>query len=117
MADNLGFNDKLSKLLIFAIGLFLVAIIGYIDYLFGEFSILFLYFIPITLVIWYVGCWHGSIITILSSFACCIADYKFVQAWEDLYWNSITQTAFLIIVAFIINFLRYALKLKSVPSS
>jgi len=110
MADNIAFLDKVSKRLIFAIGLILVVIIGYIDYLFGEFSILFLYFIPIAFVIWYVGCWYGSVLTILSSFACCIADYKFVTISDDLYWNSITQTAFLIIVAFIINALRYALK-------
>jgi hypothetical protein len=117
MADNMVFMDTVSKWLIFAIGLCLVVIIGYIDYLFGKIFILFLYFIPIGFVIWYVGCWSGSVITILSSFACCIADYKFLPALDDLYWNSISETVFLIFFAFSINYLRYAIKLKSASSN
>ena len=110
MAEILEIFDRQPKWLMFVFGVTLVATIGYIHHQSGEFAILFFYFIPIALVIWYVGCWHGSVITILSSFVCCIADYKFVPAWDNLYWDSITQTVFLIFVAYIISALRYSLK-------
>ena len=111
MAEILEIFDRQPKWLIFIVGLVLVALIGYIDYLTGEFSLLVFYLIPIGLVSWNAGCWQGIVIAVLSGCTHFIADYIFCTKLSLLYWNSISDTAFLIIVAIIINALRYALEL------
>jgi len=110
MANILGFLDKQPKWLIFVIGLFLVAILGYIDYLTGEFSILVFYFIPIVLVTWSVGWWQGIFIAVLSGIARFITEQMFVTNLGRLYWNSCEETICLITVAIILYALRRSLR-------
>jgi thiamine transporter ThiT len=109
MAFFIDYLDKQPKWLIFVIGLILVAILGYIDYLTGEYSLLLFYCIPIFLVSWYVGCWQGILIAVLSGTVRFITDSFFVPKLGLLYWNSIEDTLFLMIIAVIIFFLRRAL--------
>lgn len=92
------------------IGVLFVAAIGSIDYLTGDYSLLIFYLFPISLVSWFVGCWRGVLIAVLSGVARFSADYMVVTNLRHLYWNSCEDTAFLIVVAFLIFFLRKALK-------
>jgi hypothetical protein len=108
MADNITFMDKQPKWFIFVIGLILVLILGYIDYLTGEYTILVFYLIPIALVTWYVGCWRGILIAVLSGFASYIADYMSISNFSLLVWNSLQDLAIMIIIAVIIYVLRYS---------
>ena len=92
------------------IGFVLVAGTGYIDYLTGDYSLLIFYLIPISFVSWFVGCWRGAFIALLSGAARFFADYTIVTNVHLLYWNSIEDMVFLVIVAFLIYFLKRALK-------
>lgn len=109
MPDILELLDKQPKWLIFVIGLILVAILGYIDYLTGEYSLLVFYLIPIFLVSWYVGCWQGILIAVLSGSVRFITDSFFIPKLGLLYWNSLEDTLFLMIIAVTIFLLRRAL--------
>src|SRR5512138_2523902 len=109
MVDTIAFLDKQPKWLMFIIGLILVAILGYIDYLTGEYTLLVFYLIPIALVTWYVGCWRGILIALLSGFANFIADYMSASNLGLFYWDSLQETVVMIIVAISIYGLRYSI--------
>ena len=106
MVDSIPYWEKQLKWLVFVISLILVASLGYIDYLTGEYFILVFYLIPITLATWYVGCWQGILIALLSGFASFIVDYLSSNL-SLLYWGSLQDTVVLTIFAIIIYVLRY----------
>ena len=110
MAGIAEFMDRQSKWFMLALGFILVVVIGYIDFLTGDYSLLIFYLVPISLVSWFVGCWRGAMIAILSGVARFLADYAIVANLNLLYWNSIEDMVFLVIVAFLIFFLKRALK-------
>jgi hypothetical protein len=112
MADIREFLGKQPKWLLFVIGFFLVVIIGYIDYLTGEYSFLVFYLIPITLVICYVGCFEGVFIAVCSGVARYLTQYVFIQKLNLLYWNSTEDLVILVFAAFLIHLLKISLKLK-----
>lgn len=110
MAEFVKFMDRQSKCLMMVVALLLVAVIGYIDYLTGDYSLLIFYLFPISLLSWFVGCWWGAVTAVLCGAARFAADYSYVTNVRRLYWNTLEDTTFLIIVAFLIFFLRKALK-------
>ncbi len=109
MTDPTGFIDRLPKWLMLVLGVIAVALIGYVDYLTGDYSLLIFYLFPIALVSWFVGCWRGMLVAVLSGLARFVADYTVVTNIRLLYWNSIEDTIFLMVVAFLIFILRKAL--------
>ena len=110
MAGFVNFMERQEKWLMLVIGISLVAVIGYIDYLTGDYSLLIFYLFPISLVSWFVGCWRGVLVAVLCGLARFSADYMVVANLRHLYWNSFEDAVFLIVVAFLIFFLRRALK-------
>ncbi|HLO25530.1 MAG TPA: hypothetical protein VK187_05410 [Geobacteraceae bacterium] len=110
MPDAAGPTDRLQKWFILALGVIAVAIIGYIDYLTGDYSILIFYLFPISLVSWFAGCWRGMLVASLSGLTRFLADYTVVTNMRLLYWNSIEDAIFLMFVAGLIFFLRKALR-------
>ncbi len=111
MPDSTGFIDRLPKWLILVIGIIAVVLIGYVDYLTGDYSLLIFYLFPISLVAWFVGCWRGMLTAVLSGVARLLADYTVVTNLRLLYWNTVEDTLFLMFVAFLIFLLRKALKI------
>ena len=109
MTGFVQFMDRQPRWLMMGIGLLLVAVIGYIDYLTGDYSLLVFYLFPISMVSWFVGCWRGAVTAALCGAVRFAADYSFVTNVRRLYWNTLEDTTFLIIVAFLIFFLKKAL--------
>jgi K+-sensing histidine kinase KdpD len=105
--------NNLQKWLVFGAGVVLVMVIGYIDYLTGDYSMLVFYFIPVCLVSWFSGRWRGAIIAVLSSLARFSADLAAYTVTDlrlhQLEWNSATEMIFLVIVAVLIALLRKTL--------
>ena len=95
---------------IMLLGLILVAVIGYVDYLTGDYSILIFYLAPVSLVAWFSGRWAGAVIGLCSGCARFISDYSLSGSSHRLYWNCLEDTLFLLVVAFLINLLRTALE-------
>jgi K+-sensing histidine kinase KdpD len=113
MAGMTAFMQRQPKWLIDVIGLILVAFIGYIDYLTGDYSILVFYLLPVSFVSWFSGRWHGAIAAIAGGAARFVSDFSLDINPRHLYWNSFEDTCFLLIVAFLIALLRKALESDS----
>jgi ribose/xylose/arabinose/galactoside ABC-type transport system permease subunit len=116
MAGVTGFMEKPPKWRIIATGMGLVVVIGGIDFLTGDYSILIFYLIPVSLVSWFSGRWAGATIAVASGCARFISDYALAINSRHLYWNSMEDMAFLVIVAFLIALLRTALERDNKPA-
>ncbi len=110
MPDMVGVIDRLPNWVIVVCGIILITIIGYVDYLTGDYSLLIFYLFPIALVSWFDGCWRGAMMAVLSGVARFLADRAVVSNVRLLYWNSVEDTIFLMFVAFLIFLLKKALK-------
>lgn len=109
MPSILKIAEKQPRWLVVAIGLILVTLIGVVDYLTGDYSLLVFYLIPIFLVAWFAGRWWGGLIALFSGTTRFVADYTVYTNVRLLMWNAIEEMIFLMIVAFLIALLRKAL--------
>jgi hypothetical protein len=101
-----AYLENIPAWLMFALGLLLVILLGYIDYLTGDYSILIFYLIPVALVTWYLGKWGGLIISVASGAARLVSDYSNYAHANLRYWNSLQDMLFLLIVAILIVSLK-----------
>jgi hypothetical protein len=85
------------------IGLLLVAAIGYVDYLTGDYSILIFYAIPIGMVAWKLRDWGAIIISAASGCARYISDYHTYANSNIRHWNTLEDTLFLLIVGLLVS--------------
>lgn len=109
MTRLLTWLDKLPHWLIFASGFLFVLIIGYIDYVTGDYSILIFYLIPVSLVSWYGGRWGGATIALISGIARYIADLPLNLNSLHHYWNAAEDAIFLLVVSLLIVLLKRVL--------
>lgn len=105
-----AFLGKQPKWLILVIGIIIVGLIGWIDFLTGDYSLLVFYLIPVSLVSWFAGRWTGAATAVASGGARFVSDYALDLNIRHLYWNALEDTVFLVIVAFLIALLRGALE-------
>jgi hypothetical protein len=85
------------------IELLLVAAIGFVDYLTGDYSILIFYVIPVALAVWF----HGELgAIIISAAACCaryMSDYFSYSNSNVNYYNSMNDLLFLLIIGLVLS--------------
>jgi len=110
MPGLVKFFQKQPKWFIVAVGLLLVALIGYIDYLTGDYSILVFYLLPVSFVSWFGDRWSGGLTACASGVARFLSDFALSINPRHIYWNAIEDTLFLLIVAFLIALLKKALQ-------
>lgn len=110
MPGMVAFIQKQPRWFITVIGLILVVLIGYIDYVTGDYSILIFYLLPVSFVSWFSGRWFGSLSAFAGGVARFLSDYSLAVNPHHIYWNSFEDTCFLVIVAFLIALLRKALE-------
>ena len=88
----------------------LVTLIGYIDYLTGDYSILIFYAIPIGLAAWT----HGDLGAVsMASVAGCaryLSDYNSYTSGKIRYWNSIQDMLFLLILGLLVSAIKRMLE-------
>ena len=85
------------------IELLLVATIGYVDYLTGDYSILIFYVIPVALAVWLHGELGAVIISVTAFCARYVSDYHSYPNSNVGYSNSISDLLFLLIVGLAIS--------------
>ena len=85
------------------IELLLVAAIGYVDYLTGDYSILIFYVIPVALAVWLHGEFGAVIISVTACCARYLSDYYSYPNSNVSYSNSISDLLFLLIVGLAIS--------------
>ena len=88
------------------IELLLVAAIGFVDYLTGDYSIIIFYVVPVALAVWL----HGELGAIILSAAACYARYisdHFSYSNSNVsYSNSINDLLFLLIISLVLSALK-----------
>jgi K+-sensing histidine kinase KdpD len=114
MAALLDIIEKQPKWVVNVIGLILIVLIGLIDYLTGDYSILVFYLLPVFLVSWFSGRWPGVASAIISGCARFLSDFAVANNSHLLYWNSFEDMIFLLIVAVLVAILRKTLQGKTV---
>ena len=69
----------------------LVAVIGWFDYVTGDFSMAVFYLAPVALATWYAGCASGWVIGLLSAAAWLVGDLALSHTYAHPlmpYWNA-----------------------------
>lgn len=94
--------QKLPRWLLLLMGVAMVAIIGFLDYLSGDYSMLIFYAVPVAMVAWFVGRWGAALISLLSGGGRFISDYFSYSTISVRYWNSLQDMIFLLLMGMLI---------------
>jgi len=99
-----------SPVTVISVSLFLLALLGWIDYLTGDYSLIVFYLIPVSLVAWFVNRTSGMLFCLLALAARFIAneaqtDFAF-QSTSLHYWNECIELLFLLIMSLLFSALR-----------
>ena len=106
MKKTLKHIKKMNLWRLALIELLLVAAIGYVDYLTGDYSILIFYVIPVALAVWFHGELGAVIVSVAACWARFISDYYSYSSSNVSYSNSIGDLLFLLIVGLILSVLK-----------
>ncbi|QXE90464.1 DUF4118 domain-containing protein [Geomonas subterranea] len=80
-------------------GYLLVVMLGYVDYLTGDYSLLLFYLAPVSLVAWHGGRRGAVLVSLLSGLARYVSDYYSHSALTFKPWQPLEDTALIIAVA------------------
>lgn len=94
--------QKLPVWLLMLIGFTMVALLGIVDYLTGDYSLLIFYAIPVALEAWCVGRWGAVAISLAAGMVRCTSDYISYMHTTFRYWNSLQDMVFLLMVGLLI---------------
>jgi hypothetical protein len=107
---------QIPRWLFLGAGMTLVALVGYLDFLTGDYSILIFYMIPVGIEAWYLGNREGICTSLASGAARLVSDYFSYSHTSLRYWNSIQDMLFLLMVALLIAKIRKLLVVDNQPS-
>ena len=94
--------NKLPRGLLLVAGLIMVALLGWIDYLTGDYSLLIFYALPVAFEAWFLGRLGAITIGLAAGVARFVSDYISYSGSTVRYWNSLQDMIFLLVVGFLI---------------
>ena len=94
--------EQLPAWLLMLVGLVMVAILGYLDFLTGDYSLLIFYAVPVALEAWFLGNWGAIFTSFSAGLARFISDYYSYAGSNLRYWNSLQDMAFLLMMGLLI---------------
>ena len=106
---------KLPTWLMLVVGLMAVVVVGVLDYVTGDYSLLIFYAIPVAIEAWFVGRWGAIAISVASGVARLISDRISYSASTVRYWNSLQDMAFLLMVGMLVVLIRRLMKEDQTP--
>ncbi|GFO65856.1 hypothetical protein M1B72_02530 [Geomonas paludis] len=83
-------------------GYVLVVLLGYVDYLTGDYSLLLFYLAPVSLIAWQGGRRGALLVSLLAGLARYVSDYYSHSALTFKPWQSLEDTALIVAVAFLV---------------
>jgi diguanylate cyclase (GGDEF)-like protein len=99
-----------SSVTVISVSLFLLVLLGWIDYLTGDYSLIVFYLIPVSLVAWFVNRPCGMffcLLALVTRFAANEAHTSFALQNTSLhYWNECIELLFLLIMSLLFSALR-----------
>jgi diguanylate cyclase (GGDEF)-like protein len=110
-----------SPAIVLTISLLLLALLGWLDYLSGDYSLIVFYLVPVSLVAWFVNWPSGVLFCFLAFVARFTADefsssFSFSNATLH-YWNLIVEFLFLLIMSLLFSALRKNLDAEKTRAS
>jgi hypothetical protein len=87
-------------------GHILVAVLGYIDYLTGDYSILVFYLVPIFIIAWLQGGRRAVFVSVAAGLARVLSDYYGYYDTPFMYWDSLLDMGFLLTAGLLIALLK-----------
>lgn len=101
------FLENQSRRVLTGLTLFLVFLLGFIDYVTG-FELLFaiFYLVPVAMAAWFVSKWSAFLISILSAVVWFLADFESQHVFTYAvihYWNAAVMLGFFLIVSYILG--------------
>ena len=94
--------EKLPAWFLLLTGLAMVAAIGYLDFLTGDYSLLIFYAVPVALEAWFLGRWGAITTSCAAGVARLASDYLSYAGSSFSYWNSVQDMAFLLLMGLLI---------------
>lgn len=117
----IDFFSKRSLASIMAFSAVLLLLLGYIDFITGEYSLIVFYLLPVSLVAWFVGKPYGILFCILSFAMRLFIDNKLSSFIANNsihhYWNNLVELLFLLIMSLLFSALRKTLDKEKELSS
>lgn len=110
-----------SPATVFSISLTLLALLGWLDYVTGDYSLIIFYVIPVSLMAWFVTRTSGVLFCLLALATRFIADrssgsFSFHNS-ELHYWNVCIEIVFLLIMSLLFSTLRSTLDSEKTRAS
>jgi len=103
--------DTIPGWIILLTGYLLVVVLGYIDYLTGDYSILIFYLIPVSFVAWFMGRWAAFFISLAAGVARFVSDYFTYSSFSVFkYWNCFQDLIFLFMMGFLVALVKKLLR-------
>jgi hypothetical protein len=109
--------EKLSTLspgAIYSINIVLLILLGWLDYITGDYSLIIFYLVPVALAAWFVNRWSGVLFCVLAFVTRLIADAaitSFSFTYTPLHsWNLSVEFLFLLIMSLLVSTLRKHVK-------
>jgi hypothetical protein len=87
-------------------GFLTVAILGYLDFLTGDYSLLIFYAVPVAFEAWFLGRWGAVVISVFAGLARLVSDYFSYTGSSFRYWNSLQDMAFLLMLGLLIAMVK-----------
>lgn len=88
----------------------LVVLIGYVDFLTGDYSVLIFYAIPIGLAAWSLGDWGAVTFAAAAGYARYLSDMNSYSSGKIRYWNSMEDMMFLLILGLLVAAIKRMLR-------
>lgn len=102
--------DKLPKWFLIGVLLLVIVVLGYLDYLVSDYSMLIFYAVPVAVGGWFAEDWGAALTALASGLARGISDY-FTYSNKTLgYSNSAEDTLFLLIAGLLLSNVRRILE-------
>ena len=98
-----------SPLTVFCISLSLLLLLGWVDYLTGDYSLIIFYLVPVSFVAWFISRSSGVCFSILTLATRYIAERLTVPSLGSStlhYWNQFIEFLFLLIMVFLFSALK-----------
>ena len=103
MTNDGVYRGRFPKWFLVCADLLLVFLLGVIDYLTGDFSLIIYYMIPVAFGSWFIGTGFGIVVAVISGFVRFCADYATYTDFTFVNYLSVAQDGIFFLVLAVIT--------------
>jgi len=99
-----------SPAVVFLFNVVILLVLGWVDFITGDYSLIVFYLIPVSLAAWFIGKYFGMLFCLLSIVVRVVADESSTPANFSHsmmhYWNELIEFLFLLVVCILCSALK-----------